>query len=374
MVRPPAPLLRIGRQLLHLQQQQQQGQAGAAATAALATARGRGRGRAGGFASSAAAAEPAFATAATAPSPSSSPIGEVVGRVQSLESFSTVDGPGIRMVAFLSGCAMRCVFCSNPDTWSAHGGNPLSSKEVASHLRRLKPFLAPGGGGLTCSGGEPLLQPHFTAALFREARALGLTTVLDTTGQGTKHHNWDVVLPYTDMALFCVKSLDSRKYTLLTGLRQRGALRFADELLAKRVPFWVRYVLIPGWTDSEQDVAALGAWARGLYEASGGGAGGGDGVAVAACAGASAASPALAAGLPTSSSTAAPPDPLPSPVFQGIELLPYHVLGRGKWQALGLKYPLEGVATPKRDAVLPVVRRLRAEFGVPVLCAVDDLK
>lgn len=88
---------------------------------------------------------------------------------------------------------------------SAHGGERMSSKSIAEHLRRLRPYLLPGGGGVTLSGGEPLLQPHFTATVMREALALGLTTCMDTTGQGSKHHNWDAVLPYTDMVLFCIK-------------------------------------------------------------------------------------------------------------------------------------------------------------------------
>lgn len=94
---------------------------------------------------------------------------------------------------------MRCLFCSNPDTWCPSGGETVSSKDIAAQVKSVAPYLRPGGGGVTCSGGEPMLQPDFTAAVFQEAHALGLTTCLDTTGQGSKHHNWDKVLPHTDM-------------------------------------------------------------------------------------------------------------------------------------------------------------------------------
>jgi pyruvate formate lyase activating enzyme len=168
------------------------------------------------IASAAASAAAAAASAAPAPqqheeTAAADAIPEVFGRLHSTESFSAVDGPGVRFVAFLQGCAMRCAFCSNPDSWAMGGGEVVSSKELAEQIARVLPYLKSGGGGLTCSGGEPLLQPEFAAALFREAHALGLTTTLDTTGQGTKHKHWDVVLPHTDGVLFCIKALDPAK-------------------------------------------------------------------------------------------------------------------------------------------------------------------
>ena len=209
------------------------------------------------------------AAAAAARTPGQVP--EVVGSVHSIESFSAVDGPGVRFLVFLQGCGLRCVFCSNPDTWHmARGerggggwvqapaqlvaptaprpcatcqlsksrthlpppaptcpllpppapncpllpppllqaGNLTSSKDLAKKLERVKPYLSQGQhqGGITLSGGEPLLQPEFTAAVLMEAHARGLTTCIDTTGQGTKHAHWDKVLPHLDYALFCIKS------------------------------------------------------------------------------------------------------------------------------------------------------------------------
>lgn len=139
-------------------------------------------------------------------------------------------GPGVRFLVFVQGCAMRCLFCSNPDTWAPASGELVSSKDIAAQVRSVAPYLKPGGGGVTCSGGEAMLQPEFTAAIFQEAHALGLTTCLDTTGQGSKHHHWDKVLPHTDMVLFCIKSLNEDRYMELTGVRQKGALKFAAEL------------------------------------------------------------------------------------------------------------------------------------------------
>jgi len=211
------------------------------------------------------------------------------------------------------------MFCSNPDTWSAHAGDRVSSKDIAEQIRKVRPYLRPGGGGVTCSGGEPLLQPDFVSAIFQEAHSMGLTTCLDTTGQGSKHHNWDKVLPHTDMVLFCIKALDPAMYTQLTGLQQRGALKFAEELKHEGIPFWARYVLIPGYTDRPGDIEKLVEFGKSM------------------------------------------------PTLQGIELLPYHLLGRNKWDALGLKYPLDHVQTPPLEQTRRVIKQLEDE-GLRVIC------
>jgi pyruvate formate lyase activating enzyme len=114
-----------------------------------------------------------------------------------------------------------------------------TSKDIMAQVRKVLPYLK-HHGGLTCSGGDPMLQPQFVAALFRETHALGLNTCIDTTGQGTKHHNWDVVLPHTDLVLFCIKHIDPIKYEALSGLKQRGAMRFAEELAVRNLPYWLR--------------------------------------------------------------------------------------------------------------------------------------
>ncbi|KXZ53113.1 hypothetical protein GPECTOR_7g1003 [Gonium pectorale] len=248
-----------------------------------------------------------------------SDIPEVFGNVHSTESFSAVDGPGVRFLIFVQGCAMRCLFCSNPDTWALKGGTPTSSKEMAQQIRRVRNYLKPRGG-VTISGGEAMLQPHFVSAVFQEVHAMGLNTTVDTTGQGTKHGNWDVVLPHTDLVLFCIKHMDPLKYEALTGLKQRGALKFAEQMAERKIPFYLRYVLIPGYTDAPRDIDKLVEWCK------------------------------------------------QQPTFQGIELLPYHVLGRNKWEVMGIPYPLDGVTTPPHAAVQDVIRAFNQQ-DVAVICA-----
>nr|CAF04130.1 pyruvate formate-lyase activating enzyme [Chlamydomonas reinhardtii] len=246
-------------------------------------------------------------------------IPEVFGNVHSTESMSAVDGPGVRFLVFVQGCAMRCLFCSNPGTWTLKGGNKTSSKEIAADIKRVRNYLKPRGG-ITISGGEAMLQPHFVSTVFQEVHALGLNTTVDTTGQGTKAGNWDVVLPHTDLVLFCIKHIDPIKYEALTGMKQRGASGFADQLAERKIPFYLRYVYIPGYTDGVKDIDKLIEWCK------------------------------------------------QQPTFQGIELLPYHVLGRNKWEVMGLPYPLDGTNTPPHEQVRAVIKVFN-DNDVPVICA-----
>jgi pyruvate formate lyase activating enzyme len=170
------------------------------------------------------------------------------------------------------------------------------------------------------------MQPDFVADLFERCHALGLTTCLDTTGQastlggpGGMQAAWDTVLPHTDMVLFCVKHLDPGKYHDITGLQQQHAMAFAEQLKQRRIKFWLRYVLLPGYTDAPEDIRALIGFCR------------------------------------------------EQPTLQGVELLPYHLLGKNKWAELGLPYPLEGVQPPGQEAVLAVVDQLEAA-GLAVVC------
>lgn len=245
-------------------------------------------------------------------------IPEVLGHVHSTESFSAVDGPGVRFLVFLTGCPLRCLFCSNPDTWSLSSGAVVSSKVITSKLVRVKPYLA-NNGGITISGGDPLVQPQFVSALFQEAHSLGLNTCLDTSGQGSRKRSWDVVLPHTDMVLFCLKHLDPKKYEQLTGMKQSQAILFTEELTRRKIPFYLRYVLIPGITDSTTDLQLLVDFCK------------------------------------------------TQPMFQGVDLLPYHTLGKKKWEALNLAYPLEGVSIPSKKDVQDATAFLR-KSGLPVVC------
>lgn len=254
-------------------------------------------------------------------------IPDVVGSVHSIESFSAVDGPGVRFLVFLQGCGLRCVFCSNPDTWHMARGKLTSSKELAKKLERVQPYLSQGDhkGGITLSGGEPLLQPEFTAAVLMEAHTRGLTTCIDTTGQGLKHSHWDKVLPHLDYALFCIKSPIPEKYEWITKRQIGPALGFVGELEQRGIPYWLRYVMMPGRTDQPEDVEAL---VRFCADKRG---------------------------------------------MQALELLPYHTLGLAKWEAEGKDYPLAGMPTPSQDEVQRFVDALKAG-GVPVLCNKMHLK
>lgn len=223
--------------------------------------------------------------------------------MHSIETFSALDGPGIRMMIFLQGCYLRCKFCSNPDTWQINKGNIISSKEVAEKLRRIRPYMRKDMSGITCSGGEPLLQSEFVATVFQEAKALQLTTCLDTAGQAPVKHQM-AVLPHTDLVLFCIKHTNTEKYKKLTGVYPDIAFKFLDNLVKMDKPFYIRYVLIPGYTDAEEDIEDL---------------------------------------IKLVKSVGSP--------CKGVELLPYHTLGLNKWEALNIKYPLDGVKPLAKEDV-----------------------
>eukprot|EP01026_Neomeris_dumetosa_P066932 TRINITY_DN6505_c0_g1_i3.p1 TRINITY_DN6505_c0_g1~~TRINITY_DN6505_c0_g1_i3.p1 ORF type:complete len:325 (-),score=26.93 TRINITY_DN6505_c0_g1_i3:881-1789(-) len=246
-------------------------------------------------------------------------IPEVMGYVHSTESFSAVDGPGVRFLTFLQGCAYRCVFCSNPDTWAFEKGTRTSSKDITRQMWRVRSYLKANGGGLTVSGGEALCQPEFTAALFREAHKMGVTTCLDTTGQGAKHRSWDVVLPHTDLVLFCIKHIDPNRYFDITGHKINGALKFVQELNRRKIPYWVRYVLIPSLTDDLNGLLQFIDWAK------------------------------------------------EQEYMIGVELLPYHQLGVDKWKEMGYDYPLKNCKTPSQRLVNKFIDELRSA-NLRVIC------
>lgn len=243
----------------------------------------------------------------------SSKISEVMGCVHSQETFTGVDGPGARHLLFLQSCWMRCKFCANPDTWRAKNAPIVSSKSVADQLAKSADFLS----GVTVSGGEPLLQPEFVSAIFQEAHALGLDTCLDTSGHAPMR-NMKLVLPYTDIALLCVKHLDPRMYRSLTGCNIAHMHKFTEELKRHETPFIVRYVVIPDITNSRRAIDALVEYVH-----------------------------------------------KNAPTCKSVELLPYHRFGESKWTALGLRYPFHDVPTANMVHVRAVAAQL-TEQGVNV--------
>jgi len=240
---------------------------------------------------------------------------EVTGRVHSIETFSAIDGPGIRYLLFLQGCNLRCKSCSNRDTWEHSGGKIMTAKEVVTHMLRYRNYIE----GLTISGGEALLQPHFVSAVFQGAHEHGLSTCVDTTGQCPRQY-WDLVLPHTDLALVCIKHIDAAKYREFAGVPQKPAMEFVDALACQYgVPFFLRYLYIPDYSDSDADIDKFLDWAshyRGMV--------------------------------------------------RGIELLPYHRLGVEKWKSMGLRYELESIPLPDKRAVQRARRRME-ERGFTVL-------
>jgi pyruvate formate lyase activating enzyme len=232
------------------------------------------------------------------------------GWIHSYETGSTVDGPGIRVTVFMSGCLLRCQYCHNPDTWHLKDGIRI---DLAQAIARLKLFAGPlrhMGGGLTISGGEPMVQAGFTRGLFRAAKQLGLHTALDTAGfLGARCD--DDFLELVDLVLLDIKSGDPATYERVTGKPLQPTLRFAERLSAMGKPVWIRFVLVPGLTDDPANIDAVGKIVA------------------------------------------------PMRNVEWLEVLPFHQMGAFKWQALNLEYPLESIPTPTPQQVAAAMDALR---------------
>lgn len=222
------------------------------------------------------------------------------GNIHSLESFGTVDGPGIRFVVFLQGCPLRCQYCHNPDTWETAGEGKyhMTPDELLSEVLRYKNFIAKGG--VTVTGGEPLLQAEFLREFFRLCREQGIHTALDTSGFICTPKAFEV-LEFVDLVLLDIKTLDAELHPVLTGVKRDHCLRFLDELESRGIPTWIRHVIVPGLTD---DDARLEVLARYLSRYK---------------------------------------------VVEKVELLPYHTMGTFKYEQLGLAYPLDGVEALSKE-------------------------
>ena len=216
------------------------------------------------------------------------------GQIHSIESMGLVDGPGIRTVVFLQGCRLRCNFCHNPDTWSRDGGTQMTPEALVSRLLRYRPYFDRSGGGVTFSGGEPLLQPAFLAETLRLCKRAGIHTCVDTAGCGIGQY--EEILDATDLLLYDVKAVTKEEYTAVTGASWEETRRFLTAVANTAVPMRVRFVVVPGRSDSDDAMKALRRFVR---------------------------------------------DSLPN--VQSVELLPYHLLGENKYKALGIPYPLAGV-------------------------------
>ncbi|MGB8381452.1 MAG: pyruvate formate-lyase-activating protein [Dermatophilaceae bacterium] len=230
--------------------------------------------------------------------------GQVTGFIHSSETTGTVNGPGVRYTLYMSGCPLRCLYCHNPDTWEMRMGERVTVGQVVADIEEYLVFLRTTHGGLTTSGGEPLLQPHFLLALYRRVKQLwDLHTVLDTSGNLGERAT-DELLDLTDLVLLDVKSGLADTYRTVTGAELTPTLDFGRRLAARGNRMWIRYVLVPGYTDAPDNLAAVAEYVASLG------------------------------------------DPV-----ERVEILPYHSLGSHKYAELGLPYPLDGVPEPTLEQV-----------------------
>ena len=235
--------------------------------------------------------------------------GPIKGYVHSVESFGSVDGPGIRFVVFMQGCRMRCQYCHNPDTWNIGVGEEMTADQILADAQRYKAFWG-DQGGITCSGGESLVQIDFILELFTKAKALGISTCLDTSGGPfTRDQPWfrqfEKLMAVTDISLVDIKHIDSAEHKKLTGFPNENILDMVQYMSAHGDDMWIRHVLVPERTDFDPYLKRLGDYIATLDKN----------------------------------------------VVQKVEILPYHTLGVKKYHELGITYPLEGIEPPSADRV-----------------------
>lgn len=225
-----------------------------------------------------------------------------MGFLHSFTTGATVDGPGVRVVAWTSGCMWRCLYCHNPDTWKMTNGIPVSVARATEQLRKYRHGLKVMAGGLTLSGGEPLMQHRFVIKLFTAAKEMGVHTALDTNGfYGGRLSDAD--LETIDLVLLDLKAWDPDLHERLTGMAPGPTLEFARRLAARRRPMWVRYVLVPGYTDNRDEIRQVARFAADLGN------------------------------------------------VERVDVLPFHQMGQYKWKTLGLTYELGHVQPPSQEVV-----------------------
>jgi len=177
------------------------------------------------------------------------------GKIHSIESMGLVDGPGIRTVVFFQGCKLRCAYCHNPDTWDLSGGTEITSEELVQKIVRFKPYFHSSGGGVTFSGGDPLVQPQFLLECLKLCKLNGINTTLDTAGSGDG--DYAEILKYTDLVLLDIKNTSSKGYLTLTGKDTKDINIFLNALRKSKTRVWIRHVVVPGLTDSKEHIANI---------------------------------------------------------------------------------------------------------------------
>ena len=226
----------------------------------------------------------------------------IKGKIHSVESMGLVDGPGIRVVVFMQGCALRCQYCHNPDTWIDKGEETLelTPEELVNKISRFRSYFEKSGGGVTFSGGDPLKQPEFLKETLKLCKEAGIHTTLDTSGVG--FGDYEEILKYTDLVLYDVKHLTREGYKDMTGIEIDETQKFLEACKKMGTKMWIRQVVVPGKTDSEEYIRELGKFIKTLDN------------------------------------------------VEKVELLPYHLLGVNKYETLGIKYRLEGLEAMDKEA------------------------
>ena len=234
-----------------------------------------------------------------------------LGFIHSFTTGSTLDGPGVRIVAWLAGCQFRCVYCHNPDTWNMTNGTPITLQRAKEQLRKYRQGLKKMKGGLTISGGEPLMQHKFVIKIFSAAKEMGVHTALDTNGSlGSRLTDED--LEKVDLVLLDIKSWDNERHLRVTGAPVAPVLEFARRLAALKRPAWVRFVLVPSLTDDPDDIRHIAEFSAGLGN------------------------------------------------VQRVDVLPFHQMGAFKWKQLGMEYTLGNVEPPSAEVVEKACETFRA--------------
>lgn len=228
-------------------------------------------------------------------------------RIHSIESFGSVDGPGIRFVVFLKGCHMRCQFCHNPDTWEMKGGEIKTADELLSQALRYKSYWKKEGG-ITVSGGEPLLQIDFLIEFFTKAKAKGIHVTLDTSGNPFTREEpffskFNELMKVTDLVMLDIKQINEDEHKVLTGWTNSNILDMAAYLSEINKPVWIRHVLVPGGSDNDEQLIKLDKFIKTLKN------------------------------------------------VDRVQVLPYHSLGVFKWEELGIDYPLKDVKPPTKERI-----------------------
>ena len=232
-------------------------------------------------------------------------------KIHSIETFGTVDGPGIRFVTFFQGCNLECKYCHNRDTWNINDGKYISVDELFNKILNYKTYITPNGG-FTASGGEPLLQPHFLISLFKKLKQENIHTAIDTSGMVDLTEPIKELLSLTDLVLLDIKHINPEKSKELVGASNEKELAFAKYLSDNNIPIWIRQVIVPGITDNEDDLIKLKDFISSLK------------------------------------------------TVKNIELLPYHNLGKHKWETLGFEYKLKDI----RQATIDDINRAKTILGI----------